>query len=183
MVNTFLLTKVNQYILDYEMFIMLMPNHFSGYPTSPYVIRPFDERDIAEASEIDVPRMRQFNKRLSSIRIASEHAFGHLKGRFPSLKEMGSHKDIEEMYKAIEAMMTLHNICIDWGDHPEDIWDFDASDSWPDDEDEDNEDLDADVGCQDIEGDIEVPIHETDAWLRIAGREKRVELLNELFPL
>lgn len=110
MVNTFLLTRVNQYILDYEMFIMLMPNHFSGYPTLPYVICPFDEHDIAEASEIDVPHMRQFNKQLSSIRIASEHAFGHLKGCFPSLKEMGSHKDIEEMYKSIEAMMTLHNI-------------------------------------------------------------------------
>lgn len=146
------------------------------------MIRPFDERDIGNASATDVTRMRQFNKRLSSIRIASEHAFGRLKGRFPSLKEMGSHKNIEDMYKAIEAMMILHNICIDWGDHPEDIWDFDASDNWADDE--EIEEVDADVpGCQDIEGDVEVPVHETDGWLLLAGREKRLELLNELFPV
>jgi hypothetical protein len=125
--------------------------------------------------------MRGFNKRLSSIHIASEHAFGMLKGRFPSLKEMGEHKDIQDMYKAIEAMMVLHNICIDWGDQPEQIWGYDPIDHWGDEDERDP--VDDDVGCEDIDGDPQVPAHETEQWLREIGRQKRQIVLDELFPL
>jgi hypothetical protein len=59
--------------------------------------------------------MRAFNKRLSGVRIGVEHAFGMLKGRFRSLKEMGPHADIQEMYKAIEVLLILHNMCIEYG--------------------------------------------------------------------
>jgi hypothetical protein len=77
--------------------------------------------------------MKDFNNLLSHIRIASEHAFGLLKGHFLSLMEMGEHKDIQVMYKAIEAMLILHNIFIDWDDHPERIWNFtlDSVELWP----------------------------------------------------
>jgi hypothetical protein len=50
-----------------------------------------------------------------------------LKGRFRSLKEMGPYADIQEMYKAIEAMLILHNMCIDYGDKPGDDWEIDTT--------------------------------------------------------
>ena len=120
--------------------------------------------------------MRAFNQRLSSVRIMSEHAFGMLKGRFPSLKEMGPHRDIQEMYKALEVMMILHNICIDWNDKPEEIWGYDPVDHWGDD------DEDGNIGFEEIDGDAEVPEHETEQWLRETGRQKRLVLLDTLFP-
>jgi hypothetical protein len=114
----------------------------------------------------------------SGVRITSEHAFGLLKGRFPSLKEMGQHKNIEEAFKAIEAMMVIHNICIDWKDRPDKIWDFDPTDDWSDDEDVGGEVIGGEV----IDGEAHVPEHETNAWLKEMGRQKRDVLLNELFP-
>ena len=56
--------------------------------------------------------MQEFNVLLSSVRIASECAYGILKGCFLSLKGMGEHKDIQVIYKATETMLVLHNICI-----------------------------------------------------------------------
>lgn len=125
--------------------------------------------------------MREFNKRLSSIRIRVEHAFGLLKGRFPSLKEFGRHDDMAEAYKAIEALMILHNICIDFGDKPEDIWDFDATDEWTDDGGSEMEDPD-EVDEPDALPAPNVPARETETWLKNAGRAKRMALLNMLFP-
>ena len=142
-------------------------------------MRPFDEKELADAPLAEHPRMRAFNKCLSSVRITVEHAFGLLKGRFPSLKEMGRHEDIQEAYKAIEALMIIHNICIDWKDQPDRIWDFDPTDDWSDDEDEEqDENIDGEV----IEGEAQVPGHETNAWLLEMGREKRNIIFNELFP-
>jgi len=94
---------------------------------------------------------------------------------------MGCHDDIQDMYRAIEAMMIIHNICIDWNDKPEDIWDFDAEDRWLDGEDED-EDANV-VGSEVVDGDVEVPLHETDNWLLEQGRQKGLILMNELFPV
>jgi hypothetical protein len=101
-----------------------------GYPSSPYVLRPFDKTEFVGASPADIPHMREFNVLLSSVRIASEHAYGLLKGCFLSLKGMGEHKDVQTKYKAIEAMLVLHNICIDWNDHPDSIWQYDPTDIW-----------------------------------------------------
>ena len=103
--------------------------------------------------------MQDFNKRLSSIRIVSEHAFGMIKGCFLSLKEMGTHRNIQDMYKAIEAMMILHNICIDWNDSPEEIWDYDPADHW---ENDGNDEDDGIGGDEEFNGDAQVPEHETE---------------------
>ncbi|KAF5332528.1 hypothetical protein D9611_005120 [Ephemerocybe angulata] len=89
-----------------------------GYPSSPWVVRPFDETELSRAPAEDVPRMRRFNKRLSSVRIGVEHAFGRLKRRFRSLQNFTPHRDIRETYKAIEAMLVLHNLCIEYRDKP-----------------------------------------------------------------
>jgi hypothetical protein len=53
-----------------------------------------------------------------------------LKGQFQSLNEMGTHHDIQETYRVIKALMVVHNMCIDHGDKPEDIHDFDPSDDF-----------------------------------------------------
>ncbi|KAL1943466.1 hypothetical protein VTO73DRAFT_4541 [Trametes versicolor] len=102
-----------------------------GYMSTPYTVRPFDEAEIGRAQAADRKHMQQFNKRLSSVRIISEHAYGRLKGRFPGLKALGTHHDINDCYKAIVALLVLHNICLDLNDQPEDIFDFDARDTPP----------------------------------------------------
>lgn len=126
--------------------------------------------------------MRRFNFRLSSVRIASEHAYGMLKGRFLSLKEMGKHSDIQDIYRAIEAMIVLHNICIDWGDKPEDSWSFSLRDDWEShEEDEEDEDVNNEVGGEIIEGEAEVPVYETERWLKEEGRRKRQAIFEYLY--
>jgi hypothetical protein len=141
-------------------------------------MQPFDEVKLAQASHADQPHMRAFNKQLSSICITSEYAFGLLKARFTSLKEMGKHEDIQDEFKEIEAMMIIHNICIDWKDRPDDIWDWDPTDDWSD-----EEEVDADIGLEVIGGKAHVPAHETNAWLKDMGRQKRRVVLDELFPI
>lgn len=156
----------------------------SGYPSSPYVLRPFSEPEIAAAtSDTERKRMREFNQRLSSVRIASEHTFGRLKGRFPSLKDMGSHENLEDLYDVIEALMILHNICIDWGDRPEDIWSFDPRDP-PRDGEEMPEEQDGDLVSiyENVAGGAGVPLYETEAWLKEEGYRKRWAIFTELFP-
>ena len=72
-------------------------------------------RNLAEAK-----RRKRWNRQLSSIRIAVEHAFGRLKGRFPMLRLMPG-RNIRSMHKQIEALMILHNILEELGDDPSTI--------------------------------------------------------------
>ena len=152
----------------------------TGYMSTPWTVRPFDEAEIGRASEIDKKRMREFNQRLSSIRIISEHAYGQLKGRFPGLKAAGQHQDIEDLYKAIEALLVLHNICKDWRDRPEDIPDFDPREL--DNGDDDEAEQDADEAAIIPPNNANIPEYETDDWLKKKGYEKRTLLLDYLFP-
>jgi hypothetical protein len=177
MVNIFSLTRVTllSCICDINLHLFL------GYCSTPYTVRPFDETELSKApDEVTYKRMRAFNKRLSGVRITVEHAFGRLKGRFRALKEMGPHEDIQEMYKAIEALLILHNICIDLGDKPEEIWDFDPKDDFEETEEDPDPDLEASLG--EFEELDAIPGHETDAWLKRQGRRKRMIIFNELFP-
>ncbi len=128
--------------------------------------------------------MREFNQRLSSIRIVSEHAYGQLKGRFPGLKAAGKHQDIQDLYKAIEALLILHNICKDWRDRPEDIPDFDPQeldDGGDHSDDEAAEDAD-EVPLVIPPNNANIPIYESEDWLKKKGYEKRMLLLDYLFP-
>ena len=148
--------------------------------STPYTIRPFDEAEIQRAPAERQKRMRQFNKRLSSVRIISEHAYGRLKGRFRGLRGLGPHYNIRDCYRAIEALLILHNICIDLGDRPELIPWFNPKD---DDEDEDEEEeLDPDEAPLPPLGEANIPLHETDQWLKEQGYAKRLALLDYLFP-
>jgi hypothetical protein len=156
-----------------------------GYPSSPYVLRPFTEPEVNGQLAAEKARRRKFNKRLSSQRIIVEHTFGMLKGRFPSLKDLPPEQDIRDTYRVVEALFTLHNMCIDLGDTPESIPLFDSSD--PDADENFGDDVaDVDVsGYGGVVGDDEpeVPLWESDEWLREAGRRRRIMILNDLFPL
>lgn len=149
-------------------------------------MRPFSEPEITKASANDQDRMRKFNRRLSSVQISIEHAFGILKGQFLSLRVMGPHDNVQEIYCVIEALIILHNICLEHNDQPEDIYDYvlslDSDSELEDDVDADEDDS-GNFGCEDVTGEVQVPGHETDNWLKVQGYSKWMALLNELFPV
>ncbi|KAG9073885.1 hypothetical protein FS749_014596 [Ceratobasidium sp. UAMH 11750] len=86
-----------------------------GYPLSPYVLIPFAKNEL----NVDRKRRREFNRKLSKARIVIEWTFGKLKARFPALTKLGAVRDMRDIYRAIEAMMVVHNICHDLGDVPD----------------------------------------------------------------
>lgn len=148
-----------------------------GYPSSPYILRPFTEPEVTAASLRDRRRMRDFNACLSSMRVISEHAFGRLKGRSPSLKDMGHHNNVHDLYKAIEALMILHNICIDWKDEPEYIDPPRPDEEMP-------EEIDANENINIVvAGGTDIPSHKTNKWLKEEGYRKRQAILDDLFPV
>ena len=136
---------------------------------------------------MEYTRRRAFNKRLSGIRIYVEHAFGMLKGRFPSLKELPAFDNMDEAYKVIQAMMVIHNLCIDWGDAPETIPDYVPGDNddlhpgvW------DKLDIDVDLvsyGKMEVHGG-DLPAEERSARrLKRRGDRKHEGILNMLYLL
>ena len=108
--------------------------------------------------------MCDFNKWLSSIQIISEYAYGWIKGHFPSLKAAGKHQDMKELYKAIEVLLVLHNICLDCRDRPEDIPDFDLQELHDNDNDEADVDPDEDLIIP--ADNTNIPQHETTEWIK-----------------
>lgn len=149
------------------------------------MLRPFTEPEIRDQPLQEKSRRRKFNQRLSSIRITVEHAFGALKGRFPSLKDLPPEQNIQDTYRLMQALFALQNLCIDLGDCPEQIPFFDPSNPDQDDSEEgaphDADDLHFDGAIPD--GRVELPAYETDEWLREAGRHRRLLIMNDLFPL
>ncbi|CUA74761.1 hypothetical protein RSOLAG22IIIB_05701 [Rhizoctonia solani] len=85
-----------------------------GYPISKFLIWPFSNNDLTNNPQVALER-KQWNKAFSSNRATVEHAFGLLKGRFSALRSMPGW-DLSRMYRAIEALMIIHNICIDLRD-------------------------------------------------------------------
>ena len=91
----------------------------SGYPLTQHSIRPFNEYEITSHRGVAAIR-RRWNRRLSSLRIFVEHAFGRLKGRFPILRRV-TIRDLDRTYKLLESLLVLHNILEERGDDPESI--------------------------------------------------------------
>ena len=58
-----------------------------------------------------------------------EHAFGLLKGHFPTLQQIEG-VNLDSVHAAIEALMVIHNILIVIGDDPKDIEDFNGQEDW-----------------------------------------------------
>ncbi|QRV92652.1 DDE superfamily endonuclease [Ceratobasidium sp. AG-Ba] len=69
-----------------------------GYSPSPFVLIPYNARERREG---DRERKRLFNEKVSKARVVIEHTF---------VVEMGN------LYRAIEALMVLHNMCYDLHD-------------------------------------------------------------------
>jgi hypothetical protein len=70
----------------------------------------------------------QFNGKLASLRIISEHCIGILKGRFPWLRSIrmkttNIKKSIKRILQLIETTIVLHNMLLDIGDQNPD-WVF-----------------------------------------------------------
>jgi hypothetical protein len=82
-----------------------------GYPISSCAIRPFAESDLTVDAQ--TARVRtEWNEAFSTERVVVEHAFGQLKLRFPSLRTMPGW-NLSRIYRAIEALLIIHNICVD----------------------------------------------------------------------
>lgn len=121
--------------------------------------------------------MHKFNRLVSSIRCRVEQAFGILKGRFPSLKLFGTPEDVEDVYRTIEALMSVHNFCIDEGDQPELIPWF----NWKDPEVEEA----VSMGRQNHQEEDGVDVDEAAdhaAEMRRLGQEMRENIFVALFP-
>ncbi len=110
-----------------------------------------------------------------------------LKGRFPALKLLGTPEDIQNAYRVVQALMAVHNICLDMGDRPEHIHEYDPNDL----------EIDGVIDPLELLRDVElshyggvvgdapvnIPRGETDDTLRAAGYEMRMKLLDEIVPL
>ncbi|EAU83249.2 hypothetical protein CC1G_11885 [Coprinopsis cinerea okayama7 len=151
-----------------------------GYQSSPYLLRPFTEPEVDAFAGPERRRRLDFNRTLSGTRIYIEHAFGLLKGRFHSLKDLGRHRNVNEIYQVIHALMVLHNLCIDWEDSPHDFIDPDVLEEMTEDE---GEPVEVITFGEVHYGDGHIAPYETDEWHKEEGRMKRDEMLNRRFPL
>lgn len=106
---------------------------------------------------------------LSRIRIAVEHAFGRLKGRFPILRNFPG-QDHLTIYRTIQACMILHNILTELHDDPTEIEDYVGADK-------ELEDVEALEGGGVGERVAERLDHMNDATLYQTGLIRRKELL------
>ena len=92
------------------------------YSNTSYLIGPYKSPYTREKSN------RQFNQKLSSVRVDIEHAFGTLKGRWESLMGLRLIIRSREKYKLAVKWITmcciLHNILVDLKD------DWDREEGW-----------------------------------------------------
>jgi hypothetical protein len=122
----------------------------SAYPISPFCITPF--------KPARTPSEHNFNFVHSRNRVVVENAFGRLKGRFPSLRNL-SIKKVSTACKMTACAIILHNFLEMQGDAFTELFS------------EENSDNDAEVSHYDLQNDEE-------AMLKLAGEEKRRHLMN-----
>jgi hypothetical protein len=124
--------------------------------------------------------MRDFNYQLSRQRITVEHAFGALKGRFRSLQRLGAHRNEEDNWRVIESLLILHNMCLYYGDRPEQF------DGLQESQKDKSDTMHLDIGNPDdtsvnMGETTHLPEHESDVWLKEEGHKMRNQMLDELF--
>ena len=92
----------------------------SAYRLSNRVIKPYSKDAVTSDR---TGNLAAFNIHFSSARVKVEHAYGHIKGRFPVIKEipvvLGSIEGNHEAVDIIYAICVLHNFLLslqdDWG--------------------------------------------------------------------
>ena len=126
-------------------------NHLLGdgaYPLQNWVLVPYKDNGHL------TPAQKNFNRKLSQLRVVIEQAFGMLKGRFRRLQYVVV-RDIENIVKVVVACCTLHNICILNDDELEECFTY-----------------------QDNGVDIIYPIGQN---LDVQGQQKRINITNLLW--
>ncbi|KAG9088234.1 hypothetical protein FRC06_002159 [Ceratobasidium sp. 370] len=150
-----------------------------GYPCSQYILRPYADDEL----DNDAARRRRFNKRLSRVRVHVECAIGKLKARFPCLNMMGTPENIKDLYRTIQALMVIHNLCVDFHDTVDGLPDeytrnrLNGQDT--DDSDEDIRERRGHVDVGDLNDDDLADAHEN---VLAAGREFRLQCVDLLYP-
>ena len=92
----------------------------SAFPTHSWLIKPYPEGTW-------MPQKRYFNRRLCSIRVVSEHAYGMLKGRWRILYKK-TECDLDNIKLIIMSRILLHNICIHQNDPCKPRWRLEVKD-------------------------------------------------------
>ncbi|KAJ7194554.1 hypothetical protein GGX14DRAFT_377911, partial [Mycena pura] len=149
----------------------------------PYTVRPHSSVELAVAvSPLHRRRMKDFNYMLSKQHISVEHAFGCLKLCFRSLQMMGAHANVDDVWRAIDALLIMHNMCLWYGDHPQSFEEY--SDKLGDDRIREVQDEDHDtILSLSSMGAANIPRHETATWLKQQGIQFQKELLDIVCPL
>ncbi|KAI0039147.1 hypothetical protein FA95DRAFT_1504574, partial [Auriscalpium vulgare] len=132
-----------------------------------FTIRPFNDHDLTD-DPVESARRTKFNRKLSSLRIFVEHAFGRLKGRFPILRNMPG-RNLKEVYRTIEALMIIHNILEAFGDDPSMLKHYNGAE-------------DADVDAVRGEADARVVLEMDGDDMYRAGLLRRKQLLDLIVP-
>lgn len=104
----------SRFLLSANLIVIL-----AGYPLTQFTIRPFAEYDLTN-NRGEARARRDWNFALSHLRIAIEHAFGRLKGRFPILRNFPG-QEFKPIFETIEACMIIHNVLTRLGDDPDEI--------------------------------------------------------------
>jgi hypothetical protein len=108
---------------------------YSAYPLTETTIVPY-KHSSAHLS----PDKRTFNHRLSGLHVSVEHCIGHLKARFPSLRELlpriRRKGDVALCMKWIGSCVVLYNLLLDPDDDIEPRWEMPNDDGSHEDEEE-----------------------------------------------
>lgn len=85
----------------------------AAFQLSTYLVTPFRENQLRvnTPGEPTAREKRFFNYKLSSSRVAVEHAFGRLKGRFRRLHYVET-KSVKKAIDIVVAACVLHNMCV-----------------------------------------------------------------------
>lgn len=85
----------------------------SGYPLRPYLITPFDVKEISCGDRV----RSTFNWIFCGRRCLVERVIGRLKGRFRVLYKRTFIRNLPKMQSIIGVCIFLYNFCFDAGDH------------------------------------------------------------------
>ena len=95
----------------------------SAFANSPFMVSAFKKG----ANEDMSYEHEQFNHKLSTLRIRSEHCIGILKGRFPWLrgirmKVTDQKSSVRRIVRMIDATVILHNMLTEFGEEENTAW-------------------------------------------------------------
>lgn len=94
----------------------------SAYPLQTWLMKPFPQSGVLTSE------MRQYNYRICRARIVVENAYGRLKARWRRLMKRND-MHVNHIPNIIAAACILHNLCEVHGEHFNDAWLQDMSDS------------------------------------------------------